>query len=494
MRKKAKKPRPPRSETLAVLRTMADVPQTELADAAGVKRRTVNDCERGDEEPSLATVYRYGELLGHPAYIVDRTLALVDLRRGAAEAPAGGGEPGGPVRARVEELTAQAGSAVPGFLRFKLTGLAARALAEAARRQARADWAHLQRHNPARQRFLLQQLPALPTWALCELCCEESERAAADDAKQALALAELALFVAGLLAGEESWRSRLQGYAGAFVGNARRVGSDLKGAERAFLHCAKLWRPANPGDPDDLDDSRVLDLEASLRRAQRQLPRALALLDRALAICRGGAAVGRILVNKAKTLEELGEYEAALLALGKAEPFIDKKQEPLLYFALRSNVIVNLCHLGRCTEAEPLLGEVRDLSGKMANRLGAVRLRWLEGRIAAGLGRVQEAIQAFLQVRGEFASHRMAYDAALVSLELAEVYAAEHRTGDVKTLARQMAPIFQAQDVHREALAAIALFRRAAEEERVTVELARRLFDYLRRARHDAELRFEAVA
>jgi hypothetical protein len=55
-----------------------------------------------------------------------------------------------------------------------------------------------------------------------------------------------------------------------------------------------------------------------------------------------------------------------------------------------------------------------------------------------------------------------------------------------------MTPIFQARGVQREALAAIALFREAAESENVTTDLARRLLDYLHRARHDPKLRFES--
>jgi hypothetical protein len=57
-----------------------------------------------------------------------------------------------------------------------------------------------------------------------------------------------------------------------------------------------------------------------------------------------------------------------------------------------------------------------------------------------------------------------------------------------------MAWIFDAQGVHREALAALELFCRAAQEEHVSVDLARRLLSYLERARHDNELRFEALA
>jgi hypothetical protein len=79
----------------------------------------------------------------------------------------------------------------------------------------------------------------------------------------------------------------------------------------------------------------------------------------------------------------------------------------------------------------------------------------------------------------------------LVSLELSRLYATQGRTEEVKSLARHMVPIFQSQEIHREALAALLIFREAAEKERVTAEFARDILLYLRKARHNPELRFE---
>ena len=96
-------------------------------------------------------------------------------------------------------------------------------------------------------------------------------------------------------------------------------------------------------------------------------------------------------------------------------------------------------------------------------------------------------------MREKFAARGIAYDAALATLELAALYLEQRRTWEVKTLARQMAPIFHAQGVHREALAALRLFCEAAEKEAATVELALRVTEYLYRARHNPLLRFEEL-
>ena len=63
----------------------------------------------------------------------------------------------------------------------------------------------------------------------------------------------------------------------------------------------------------------------------------------------------------------------------------------------------------------------------------------------------------------------------------------------VAELAREMVPIFEAQDVHREALAALAVFQQAALHQGATVELVKRVTRYLEAARGNPGLKFEGV-
>lgn len=119
---------------------------------------------------------------------------------------------------------------------------------------------------------------------------------------------------------------------------------------------------------------------------------------------------------------------------------------------------------------------------------------WTEGRVAAGLGRIEGGIEVLAKVRGGPAARDgLRHGLSLVSLELSLLYAGQGRTDQVKNLARHMMPIFKAQDVHREALAALTVFRRAAEQERVTEGLAREVLSYLRKVRYNPELRFESI-
>jgi hypothetical protein len=54
-----------------------------------------------------------------------------------------------------------------------------------------------------------------------------------------------------------------------------------------------------------------------------------------------------------------------------------------------------------------------------------------------------------------------------------------------------MLQIFVAADVHREALAALVIFKEAAERQELTLDLAVRIHRYLLRARQNPNLHFE---
>jgi tetratricopeptide (TPR) repeat protein len=248
-----------------------------------------------------------------------------------------------------------------------------------------------------------------------------------------------------------------------------------------------LWHSGD--DPDNLlDPGRLLDLEASLRLDQRRFDEALALLDQALPMSHHP---GRVLINKGFTLEVMGDYEAAVLALLQAEPKLDRAAQPRLWYQQRFNLAACYCHLGRHRDADELVKDVRSVASGLEDQIFLIRVLGMEARIAAGLGRIEEAKALFEQARAEFAARCMNYDVALATLELAVLLLAEGRTGEVKELAEKLAVVFDANGVHREALAALRLFHEAAQREAATAELARRVLSYLFRARHDEGLRFE---
>jgi hypothetical protein len=188
----------------------------------------------------------------------------------------------------------------------------------------------------------------------------------------------------------------------------------------------------------------------------------------------------------------MGRYEQATRTLLEAESLPDVQADPRLHNILHYNLALNFCHTSRFGEAAELAQQVRETASEMEDAIGLLRVTWLEGRIAAGLGRTEEALSLLAQARQEFAARKMGYDVALALLEEAALLLDEGRTAEVKALTRDLPAVFAAEEVHREALATLRLFHEAAGREAATAELARRVLRYLFRARHDQGLSFEA--
>jgi tetratricopeptide (TPR) repeat protein len=357
---------------------------------------------------------------------------------------------------------------------------------DATRWRAKAQWKLLEPLPEDEELAMVRADSDFWNWALVERVCEESVVQASRKVERAASLARLAQEIAGPVRGPEFWRSRVQGFATAHAANALRVAGELRQADTLMERAKQLWQAG--ADPEEvLDPGRLLDLEASLRRGQRRFEDALALLEEALEV---GRCPERYLIIKGFTLEVMGEYDRAVEALLTAEPLVERQGDDRLIYMLRFNLAVNLSHLGLYVEASKLIQQVRDLAVDLGDEVFLIRVIWLEGRIAAGLGRVEEGRRLLEQARRAFALRRMDYDVALALLEEAVLLLEDGRIADVREVARGLAIVFESKGVHQVALAALRLFQEAVERDEATADLARSILSYLFRARYDQGLRF----
>ena len=353
-------------------------------------------------------------------------------------------------------------------------------------RRAPELWQRLADLPYAEQLREAEQNEELHLWGFCQLLLRKSRQAAFTEPARAVELANLALRIVRRLdaAYDTNWIMDLRARCFAYLGNARRVLGELRSADDAFLKAEGCLARGTRGNAEI--KAEVLDLKSSLRRAQRWLDEALALVDEALSLYREAGekhGVGKSLLQKAKILEERGDLDGAIELLHQIAPEIDRFREPRLFKCARYNLLVCLVWADRFEEAETFLTDLRDVFLESARPLDLIRLRWTEGLIALGLGRLGPAEAAFREVQREFLERRMGYDAALVSLDLARLYAQEGCVEELKRLATEIMPVFESRDVHREALVALLMFQKACEEERLTVDLVRELALYLRRER-----------
>lgn len=351
----------------------------------------------------------------------------------------------------------------------------------------------LEHHPASRQQMLVRNSVRFAIPSLCELLLTKSHEACFQDPQHATALAELAILVAERLAdgAEAPFVHGLMARSWGALGNSLRIRGDHAAAERALATSEGLLE-ADPAQ-NPLDRARVLDWKASLRRDQRRFPEALRLLDRVIGIHRRTGQrhlLGRAFAQKGTAYQEAGDAETAIELLRRALEFLDAREEPRQLLAARHNLINCLNETGRHREAFALLFHTRPMYLEHGGRLGLIRLRYLEGKVAAGLGRTEQAIAAYQEVREAFAQLELDYDAAVVALDLAVLLAATRRTAEVRRLAEEMLPIFGSRHIHREALAALIVFERAAKLEEAGFELVSKVADFLGRARHNPDLRF----
>ncbi len=149
----------------------------------------------------------------------------------------------------MEAIVGKASRLTADYTRALLTLLTTEGEALRARQKAETLWNQLKRHSPAVRRQLVEDGMKYRTWALSERVAAESVGKAPNHPKEAQELAELAVLIAELTPGEDLWRQRIAGYAGLFLGNARRACNNLPGADLALSRARKLFEAGAPGDP-----------------------------------------------------------------------------------------------------------------------------------------------------------------------------------------------------------------------------------------------------
>jgi tetratricopeptide (TPR) repeat protein len=346
-----------------------------------------------------------------------------------------------------------------------------------------------------RRQLLLSNSLRFRNRMLCERLIEESYESFFEDPRRAVEVARLAVLLADLLGtgecddGEEGLAG-LRARAWAHLGNALRIHADLAGSEQAFAMAESLL---SEGRVPLLEKARVLSFLGSGHLAQRRFPEALQTFDRAAAIYKKLGQwnlLGRTLLQKALVCDEVGDGEGEMRFLRRALDLIDPQADPRVFLAARHNLIHALYERGRVREAFALLYHTRPLYLKAGDRMNLLKLRWLEGLVAFGLQRIDQAEAAFREIREAFVELGLGYDAAQASLDLASVYILQGRSADVSRVAEETLAIFQAHNSHREALAALLVFSSAARLDRAGIDLVREVSSFLKRARNNPDLRF----
>ncbi|HVT61724.1 MAG TPA: hypothetical protein VHR45_25420 [Thermoanaerobaculia bacterium] len=327
--------------------------------------------------------------------------------------------------------------------------------------------------------------------ALALLLVEESDRHMQSDPRLALHWADLARDVLALTppgAGVADARAA----AIVRIANAVRCQGDLRAADGLFAEARRLIAQEGVAEPTIY--ALVDEFEGSLRKDQRRFAAAEELLARAVTLYR---AVGERERTAAPLLALAALYyyqhdpKRAIAITRQAEAALGPGAEPRLHLCIRHNLAIYQFELGDFAGAAAAVESNRALFARFPDPPTQLRLAWLEGKIAAGLGETARAADAFALVRDGFVACEAPYEAAMVSLDLALVYLRQARWSDLRRLAEEIAPQLAARDVHPEALAALRLFQEGARREALSADLIKELAVFLEAARQDPGLRLQ---
>jgi tetratricopeptide (TPR) repeat protein len=274
------------------------------------------------------------------------------------------------------------------------------------------------------------------------------------------------------------------------LANAYRVNERQPEAEQALIQAATA-RAAGSGDLMVL--ARLFDVEASLRTDQRRFGHSYRLLDLVYSLYQQVGEThlaGRALISKGAGFHYDGRYPEAVTLLRRALTLLDSDRDPQLLANGRQALLSSMAANGEFVEAAALLLQSGLRETFADEPLSLLKVRWLEGRIFAGLGKLGRAATVLGETRRAFLDADLDYEGALVGLELAGVLLQQSRFEEVETLAEEALETFEILDIGREALKAVGCLREACAAREATAALVRRVTLFLERLDRRPDLRF----
>lgn len=344
--------------------------------------------------------------------------------------------------------------------------------------------------------FPLREARTLHGWPLCEALLSKSFEERYRDPKKMLRLAYDAARVAEHTPAEKYEPSPgfvmdLRARAFAELGNARRINEQFSEAERDFSRARAFLAE---GTGDFLLEARVLDLEASLLSDQARFEDAISLLGKVHDLYQEAGDLhlaGRALISEGFNIRRAGRPRQAIAILEQGLRLVEATRDPELPVIGQKDLLDALVDAGEYGRANRILlasGLREAFAGEPLNLL---KLRWVEGKVHAGLGRFKRAESIYCSVREDLLHLGRHYDAAMLGLDLAALWLRQSRASEVRILAEEMYETFELLEVRQAAQHALYFVREACRQQRLTVPMIQRVRSFMEQVSWNPELRFE---
>lgn len=230
----------------------------------------------------------------------------------------------------------------------------------------------------------------------------------------------------------------------AHLANATRVVGDLPRADQIFGDARYFLR--SQGGGERLFRAELDRLEGSLRTSQESPNEAISLLLRALMTYRMEGArseAAAVLIQLARAHHRQGASDWALSLLKEATEILQPEDAPRLRLLSRENAVLYLCTKGETQHAMEVFEQTRDLAAELGDPLHLLRRTWAAGLVSRARMDLDKAERRLLHVRDGFDQGGLKHDQALVSLDLATLYAEEGMHHDAEELVESVLPTFQ---------------------------------------------------
>lgn len=371
--------------------------------------------------------------------------------------------------------------------------------------------ARIRAENEARESFLALVRPldlsfeeildrldvTLPARARADALLTLSFEQRARDPRKMLALALTARTIAVNLSKVENGAeyapseiADLQARAWGELANAHRRNDNFSAAEDALTQAAVV-RPSGSGDI--MIVARLLDVEASLRTDQRRFDEADRLLHLVYNLYQKVGEThlaGRAQISRGVSLYYEGRYPEAVAMLREAVGLLDPDRDPQLLTIARQHFLFSLAANGEFVEAAELYLRSGLREAFAEEPLNRLKVRWLEARLHAGLGKPRRAESAFAEVHSGFLAAGVEYEGALVGLEYAGILFEQGRFNEVEALAGEALETFELLEIGTEAVKAVRALHNAFVARRATQALVREVVQFLERFDRRPYLRF----
>ena len=339
---------------------------------------------------------------------------------------------------------------------------------------------------------ILENSPRPLLEAIAHSLIEKSRAERFRNPRLCLRLAEIADQAARLLGDGDSpcdaTRADLQAEAALHLADARRINSDLHGAEEALRRASELL-VRGTGDRALKADFFRLEAYLCFRRGRADSARRFADQEVRLRRLLGDSeALGLALLGRGWIASWAEPIDRACRYLEEGVALV---KDPEVMFVGLQALAERLARDGQGFLAWKAVCRLETISLLFDRGPHAARLRWLTGITYRALGELESAEKELRIARDALLAGEDAFRAAVIALDLASVLAARGDLAAVRELAEEARLVFVAQGLEERASAAFLAFYRAAQADEVTLGLAARVADFLVRHQYQRGLAFE---